>query len=715
MNRRLPFAAVLVLAFLASTGCLRALSAAREWNEQLLGTIRQTIPNPPLHARNLFHLATAMYNAWAAYDATAIGYLQNEKISPLPSEIEAARHEAISYAAYRVLRERFTTTTLRNGFDAKLTALGYSPSVGQSAITSATTPAELGKRLGQVVLNWSVNDGFDQTGYPQAYTVSINPNLSPSLALSVLGTNASFVSNRPLGFGIPTGTHPNYWQPLDLATSVTQNGIPISGGAQSFLGVQSLATTPFSLTRSDATKPWLDPFGGPSRLSHGGTTSATDNEYKQQALGVLIASSQLNDNTLVNISPGALGNNPLGSDSGTGFTTNPVAGGTYAANSVKRGDYTRVLAEFWADGPNSETPPGHWHVLANQVADMPATVKRIRGTGPVVNDLEWDVKVYFALSAATHDAACAAWALKRYYSGPRPITMIRYMASKGQSSNSAGPSYHVQGLPLLTDVCEVITSATAAVGGKHRNIFDLNTGFTQLGTNFIGQIAVKSWPGEHNNNLPAPSIATNQSLVTWMLAKDWLPFQRKTFNTPAFPGYISGHSTFSRAAAEVLASITGSPYFPGGFHHHTYAANSMQIDKGPSAAVDLQWCSYFDAADQAGQSRRYGGIHPSEDDFHGRYVGSQAGQSAFTLAEKYWSGTIFSQSLSPAVTLGSGSATLSWTAVRGMYQKVQYSTDLITWTDATTATQTYTTTGTWTDTSPDPGCKFYRVVWSAVP
>lgn len=124
---------------------------------------------------------------------------------------------------------------------------------------------------------------------------------------------------------------------------------------------------------------------------------------------MLIASSQLNDNTLVDISPGAIGNNPLGSDAGTGFTTNPVAGGNYAANNVKRGDYTRVLAEFWADGPNSETPPGHWHVLANQVADNPLTVKRIRGTGPVVNDLEWDVKVYFALSAATHDAACAAW------------------------------------------------------------------------------------------------------------------------------------------------------------------------------------------------------------------------------------------------------------------------------------------------------------------
>ncbi|MFN0080750.1 MAG: vanadium-dependent haloperoxidase [Prosthecobacter sp.] len=705
------------MAWLSAARPTLALSAAREWNEQLLAAIRLNVPNPPAHARNLFHTAVAMYNAWSAYDSATVGYLLNEKITPLPSDIEAARHEAISYAAYRVLRSRFATgtnsATILANLDAKLTALGYSTSTGQSATSSATTPTELGKRCGQAVLNWSTSDGFSQTGYPQAYTASVNSNINAPL--SVLGTNANFVSNSPLGFGIPAGTNPNLWQPLDLATSVTQNGIPIPGGSQSFIGVQSLATVPFSLTRSDPVKPWLDPFGGPSRLSVTGSPSATDAAYKSAALGVLIASSQLNDNTLVSISPGAIGNNPLGSDAGTGFATNPVAGGSYAANNVKLGDFARVLAEFWADGPNSETPPGHWHVLANQVADNPATVKRIRGTGPVVNDLEWDVKVYFALSAATHDAACAAWALKRYYSGPRPITMIRYMGSKGQSSIVGGQSYHSEGLPLMTDVCEVITSATAAVGGKHRNIFDLNTGTTSLGTNFIGQIAVFSWPGEHNNNLPAPSIATNQSHVTWMLAKDWLPFQRKTFNTPAFPGYVSGHSTFSRAAAEVLSLITGSPYFPGGFHHHTFAANSMQIDKGPSEAIDLQWCSFYDAADQAGQSRRYGGIHPSEDDFHGRHIGSQAGQSAFALAEKYWNGSIMSENLAPTMILGSNSATCTWTGVRGMYQKVQCSTDLTNWTDATTATLNFGTACTYTDNSPDPVKKFYRVVWSPSP
>ena len=73
-----------------------APSAAREWNEQLLDAIRRNVPNPPGHARNLSHTAIAMYDAWAAYDPTAVGYIYNEKISPLPADIETARREAIS-------------------------------------------------------------------------------------------------------------------------------------------------------------------------------------------------------------------------------------------------------------------------------------------------------------------------------------------------------------------------------------------------------------------------------------------------------------------------------------------------------------------------------------------------------------------------------------------------------------------------------------------
>jgi hypothetical protein len=262
-------------------------------------------------------------------------------------------------------------------------------------------------------------DGFSLTAYPQAYDTAVNPNMLTARSLSVLGNNGEFPSrpNMPLGVGIPltadfahnytADTDPNFWQPLALSTSVTQNGIPIPGGIQSFVGVQSLATTPFTLTRTDPLKPWLDPFGGPSRISTPGHPSASDATYKLLALDVLEKSSKLNDSTLIDISPGAFGNNPLGSDSGTGYAVNLITGLPYAPDLAKRGDFTRVIAEFWADGPNSETPPGHWHVLANEVADDALTVKKIRGTGPTLNDLEWDVKTYFALAGAVHDAACA--------------------------------------------------------------------------------------------------------------------------------------------------------------------------------------------------------------------------------------------------------------------------------------------------------------------
>ncbi|MEQ1750601.1 MAG: vanadium-dependent haloperoxidase, partial [Prosthecobacter sp.] len=691
-------------------------SAARIWNEQLLSAIRLNVPNPPAHARNLHHVAVAMYDAWAAYDSTAVGYLYNEKVAPLPPDIEAARHEAVSYAAYRVLRARFASpatgfATSLASFDAKLQVLGYSVSTGQALITNGTSPAEVGKRIGQMVLAWGGVDGFSKTTFPQAYDVAVNPNMTTERSLSVLGNNGEFPSraNMPLGVGVPVGTDPNFWQPLALSTSVTQNGVPTPGGIQSFVGVQSLATVPFSLTRSDPTKPWIDP-GPPSRLSRPGQFSATDADYKSTFMDVVRKTAHLNDINSVNISPRAIGNNPLGQDSGTGHPINPSTGLPYADNIVSHGDFARVLAEFWADGPNSETPPGHWHVLANEVADeLPQ--KRIKGTGAIVNNLEWDIKTYLALSGAVHDAACAAWSLKRYYSGTRPITAIRYMASQGQSSNPSDiDTYDPEGIPLEADLVEVITNQSASPGGNHELIWNVYTNSFESGFLHTGEIAIKGWPGEHVENLPAPSIATHQSHVCWMLGKDWLPVQRKTFNTPAFPGYVSGHSTFSRSAAEVLVSMTGSTYFPGGFHHQTIAANSMQIDLGPSAAVDLQWATYYDAADQAGQSRRYGGIHPPEDDFPARTIGSQVGISAFTKAEKLWTGIIQSESITLSITYQSdGSTVIAWPSTPGRFYKVQKSTNFVTWSDL--AAPTFATTGSTsqTDTAPTLGIT-YRII-----
>jgi hypothetical protein len=259
---------------------------------------------------------------------------------------------------------------------------------------------------------------------------------------------------------------------------------------------------------------------------------------------------------------------------------------------------------------------------------------------------------------------------------------------------------------------EKITEESSAPGERHATIFSLNVGYDVPGAAHIGRTVIKSWPGEHPFNAPAPAIAANQSLVTWMFATDWLPFQRKTFNTPAFPGYVSGHSSFSRAAAEALRLITGSPYFPGGYHSHTVAANSLQIDLGPSLPVKLQWASYADAADQAGQSRRWGGIHVSEDDYHGRIIGSQAGIQAYHLAESYWTGQILQTETSPSLTPAGSSTAVSWTSNRGMFYRVYTSPQLQTWTAASPVITAYSTVTSWTDPSPAPGRKFYKVVRS---
>ena len=93
-------------------------SVARQWNEVLLEAIRNDFARPTVHARNLFHVSAAMYDAWAAYDTIAETYMLGKTVHgmtipfngiEMPEDIQAAREEAISYAAYRMIKHRFKT------------------------------------------------------------------------------------------------------------------------------------------------------------------------------------------------------------------------------------------------------------------------------------------------------------------------------------------------------------------------------------------------------------------------------------------------------------------------------------------------------------------------------------------------------------------------------------------------------------------------------
>jgi hypothetical protein len=131
--------------------------------------------------------------------------------------------------------------------------------------------------------------------------------------------------------------------------------------------------------------------------------------------------------------------------------------------------------------------------------------------------------------------------------------------------------------------------------------------------------------------------------VGWILAENWWPYQRPSFITPPFAGYVSGHSTYSRAAAEVLTKLTGDPFFPGGVGEFVAKKNEFLVfEQGPSVDVVLQWATYQDASDQTSLSRIWGGIHPPVDDLPGRAIGHEIGLEAFALAEAYFNGEITS-------------------------------------------------------------------------
>ena len=581
-------------------GDLQGHSVARVWDEALLSAIRRDTPAPTVHARNLFHTSAAMWDAWAAYDPVAEGYFVDEKLDS--DDVQDAREAAISYAAYRILLHRYSLASgLQETFDELTSTMGslcyridYTQDEGDS-------PAALGNRIAAAVIAHGRNDGAHEA---LRYADPVYTSANPPLVVEQPGTEMR---------------DPSRWQPLALARLVAQNGLPIPGRVQTYIGPHWGHVAGFALPRAQEGLP-LDPGPVPELGD-----PASDADFKATAVEVIRYSSRLDpdDGVTVDIGPGAIGGNTLGTNDGDGYDVNPVSGRAYAPNVVRHGDFGRVLAEYWADGPKSETPPGHWNTIANDVSDSPGFERRIGGRGREVDRLEWDVKLYFALNGAVHDAAVAAWGAKRYYDSTRPISMIRYLGGKGQSSDPGSPAYDPDGLPLVPGLVEVVTRASSAPGERHAELAD-----------HVGEVAIHAWAG------PPAEPGAAGSGVDWILAVNWVPYQLPTFVTPAFPGYVSGHSTFSRAAAELLTGFTGTSSFPGGLHEWRVPAGALGIEDGPSEDVVLQWATYFDAADAAGISRLYMGIHVSPDDFGGRGIGSQCGKAAWRLAQRHFRGEV---------------------------------------------------------------------------
>ncbi|HEY9117320.1 MAG TPA: hypothetical protein VIN11_05810, partial [Roseivirga sp.] len=475
-------------------------SIAREWNEWLLHSIRNDLARPTVHARNLFHLSAAMYDAWAFLDDEAEPYLLGKTVNgftcydPNLQTVDRTSFdvdEVISYAAFRLLDHRFKNSprgeVLQYQYRRFMDQLDYYYPNATSKSVASGASAALGNFIAQCYVDYGLHDGSnEQNGYANKYYKPVNQPIAPQLA------------------GNPAIADLNRFQQIQLDVFIGQSGFEVRGELQPFLSPEWGNVHPFAMDEKDRVKKshdghdyWIyhDP-GAPPKFDD--FVNGGHEFYKWNFGLVSIWSAHLSpaDSVMWDISPTVIGNNAElptewseypefykereGGDASRGHALNPKTGQPYAPNIVPRGDFTRVLAEFWADGPDSETPPGHWFTILNYVNDHPDLVKKYRGEGEVLDDLEWDIKAYFVLGGAMHDAAVSAWSVKGFYDYIRPVSAIRALADLGQAVDPNFESFNRQSLSGVNDFIDVVDDNDPLI----------NTDFRAF-----GKLKLKAWRG----------------------------------------------------------------------------------------------------------------------------------------------------------------------------------------------------------------------------
>ncbi|MBS1705983.1 MAG: vanadium-dependent haloperoxidase [Armatimonadetes bacterium] len=444
-----------------SGGSSGTRSLSYQWTGTLLETISAVRPGPPMTARAIGMVATAIFDAWANYDSIAVGTRLGSRLRrPTVEHTLENKNKAISFAAYRVLVDLYPARTTQ--LTQTMTDLGYNPS---DTSTDTSTPEGIGNTVAAALLQFRHQDGSNQlnnyadtTGYVPVNTVD-------------------------------TVNDPSQWQPLRFA----------NGASPGYIAPHWGNVVPFALSSPSVIRPTAPPaFGSPT--------------YLDQAQEVIDVLSRLNDRT-------------------------------------------KVIAEYWADGPGSVLPPGHWQLFGRFVSERDD------------HTLDDDVKMFFLLGNAVFDAGIACWDCKRAYNSSRPITAIRNLFAGQQVASFAGPNLGVQ-----------------MVDGSQ-----------------------------------------------------WMPYQSVNFVTPPFPEFTSGHSTFSSAGAEILKRFTGSDSF--GFTIDIASGWSGFETGVPAEPVNLSYSTFSAAADDAGISRVYGGIHFRAANIEGQRCGRLVGEMVWNVGMSYINGT----------------------------------------------------------------------------
>jgi hypothetical protein len=196
------------------------------------------------------------------------------------------------------------------------------------------------------------------------------------------------------------------------------------------------------------------------------------------------------------------------------------------------------------------------------------------------HSLDDDAKMFFALSNAVCDACIATWDAKRAYDYTRPVRAIRELGFLG-----------------------LIGEYDSQLGGY----------------------AIDAWGG--------PGLGTQK-----LLATDFITYQNPSGNpSPPFPEYTSGHSAFSAASAEILKLFTGNDLFGANVQ---VEPRQSRFEPGvtPNKKITLEWDTFSEAAQEAGMSRLYGGIHFAEGNINGQILGKEVADAVWDKAQFFIQG-----------------------------------------------------------------------------
>lgn len=219
-------------------------SAASEWLDVALeATAREhdrVAPRPTVGSRMLMIIVTCMYDAWAAYDDTAVGTRFGGKLRrPKSERTEANKRTAIAYATYRGMMDQFGEDA--DWIKAQMLQRGYDP---EDNTTDLRKPQGVANAAAAAVFAYRHRDGANQLG-------------------DEYGSNGKPYSDYT--FYRPANTvdkiiDPDCWQPIEFTLADNKKATP------GFLTPHWYRVKPFALERSDMFRPGPQPKVGSKQL-----------------------------------------------------------------------------------------------------------------------------------------------------------------------------------------------------------------------------------------------------------------------------------------------------------------------------------------------------------------------------------------------------------------------------------------------------------------